>query len=196
MDFMFRRKKQPGFSLIEIMVVLLVISVLASLLLAIGRRIHKQAQEKLAKSQIGIIVTAVEQYHEFYDEFPLVTSLVNTLAAYHSVAAADIQIPGTYPGYYNCEALFFILDKYPDSRRIIENMSPTLLSSKDVSGIERGYTINDDPDTYTSLVRFIDPWGQTIQYQYVEGSNTFPLIYSAGPDSVFGTDDDISSNDI
>ena len=50
-----------------------------------------------------------------------------------------------------------------------------------------------------SLLRIIDPWGETLRYDYYDDytepdeARNFPVITSAGPDGVFGTDDDIAS---
>ena len=42
-------------------------------------------------------------------------------------------------------------------------------------------------------LEFLDPWGQPLLYNYEPG-DTFPDIFSAGPDKTPGTADDITAN--
>jgi len=62
--------KNCGFSMLEILTAIAIVSILAMILLGVGKRLKTQADERLAKSTIEILVTAISQYHEFWDEFP------------------------------------------------------------------------------------------------------------------------------
>jgi|WetSurMetagenome_2_1015567.scaffolds.fasta_scaffold229269_2 prepilin-type N-terminal cleavage/methylation domain-containing protein len=44
----------------------------------------------------------------------------------------------------------------------------------------------------SDMYQICDPWGTLLDYRYIS-SYTFPKIVSAGPDKVFGTNDDIQS---
>ena len=66
-----RTAGQRGFTLIELLVVAAIIVVLASALVGVGRRMLTVAQEKLARSTIEVVVTAIEQYHGELDRFPM-----------------------------------------------------------------------------------------------------------------------------
>lgn len=65
--------KKCGFSMVEILTAIAIVSILAMMLLGVGKRLKTQADERLAKSTIEILVTAISQYYEFWDEFPAVT---------------------------------------------------------------------------------------------------------------------------
>jgi prepilin-type N-terminal cleavage/methylation domain-containing protein len=62
--------KNFGFSMLEILSAVAIVSILAMILLGVSKRLKTQADERLAKSTIEILVTAISQYHEFWDEFP------------------------------------------------------------------------------------------------------------------------------
>ena len=65
-------RKNRAFSTIEVMAAVSIVIILAAIVLGVGRRLKTQADEKLAKSTIQILVTAIGQYHQFWDEFPAV----------------------------------------------------------------------------------------------------------------------------
>jgi prepilin-type N-terminal cleavage/methylation domain-containing protein len=66
-----RCPRQFGFTLVELLVVAAIIMILAAALLGVGRRILIHAQEKLARSTMDILVTAIEQYRSELDRFPM-----------------------------------------------------------------------------------------------------------------------------
>jgi len=63
-------QRQCGFSLTEMLVAVALLLVLMGALLAFGTHLRRQGQEKLCRSTIGVLVAAIEQYHEFHDAFP------------------------------------------------------------------------------------------------------------------------------
>jgi hypothetical protein len=107
---------------------------------------------------------------------------------------------GTHdPNFSGSEALYFFLSKVPDSRKTLEKIDSSLITSKDKN--KQDMTITVDTKVYP-FSRIIDPWGQTIRYDYYdeddlakikESKKVFPVITSAGQDGEFGTDDDITN---
>ncbi len=63
-------QKYRGFSTLEVLAAVTIVIILAMIVLGVGKRLQTQADERLAKSTIQILVTAIGQYHEFWDEFP------------------------------------------------------------------------------------------------------------------------------
>jgi len=63
-------QRQCGFSLTEMLVAVAILLVLMGALLAFGTHLRRQGQEKLCRSTIGVLVAAIEQYHDFHDAFP------------------------------------------------------------------------------------------------------------------------------
>jgi len=101
-------RKNRAFSTIEVMVAVSIVIILAAIVLGVGRRLKTQADEKLAKSTIQILVTAIGQYHQFWDEFPAVTDPCG-LPAEHS------------------EELYNRLYKTPNSKRFCEKIDSTMI---------------------------------------------------------------------
>lgn len=210
-------RKKTGFSTVELLTVIAILVVLASAMLKIAKGVRIQAEERLTSGQIDIIVTALEQYYDdngdqfpfvavptVPEEFPVNSGLDNdpcygepeleiTIEMANG-GAAVVFSAGNIDQYASSEALFYFLDRSPNSSKIISAMSNTLISSKDRSGDSLAITIGVGAGAVTlNLVRFIDPWGKSLRYTYVDG-NVFPVIESAGVDGKFNTSgDNVSS---
>jgi prepilin-type N-terminal cleavage/methylation domain-containing protein len=74
--------------------------------------------------------------------------------------------------------LYEALRSVPDSRAVLAKINRVLIKG-------------DSDDRW----QISDVWGTEIDYIYVPGDN-FPELISAGPDRKFGTDDDISNQDL
>ena len=200
-------RKKNGFSTVELLTVIAILIVLASALLKIAKGVRTQAEERLANGQIDIIVTALQLYYDDetppqfpftadplpanFEEDPANPGQDNDPCYTEAELKADIGYTSisslvNQDEYASSEALFYFLDNSANSSRIIDQMSATLISNKDQSGITLEMTIGGQP---ISLVRFIDPWGKSLRYTYVVG-NAFPVIESAGVDGKFYTSGD------
>ena len=146
---------QFGLTVVEVLISVAILAILVAGLFTVGSYVNKQAQEKLTESTIETLVTALEQYYDFYNEFP-------------DPNDSDYDSPP--------EALFGRLYSTPGAKKVLMQISETLIADKDS---------DDKPEVY-------DPWGTPLRYIYNDGDN-FPVITSAGPDKEFGTDDDINS---
>jgi prepilin-type N-terminal cleavage/methylation domain-containing protein len=102
-------RKNCGFSMLEILTAVAIVSILAMILLGVGKRLKTQADERLAKSTIEILVTAISQYHEFWDEFP------------------DPDDNGLLP----VENLYEQLYDTPDSKRFCEQIQASQIGNTD-----------------------------------------------------------------
>jgi len=188
----FRRHR--GFSMLEVLTAIAIIAVLVSMVLGLGKRVKIQAQERLCKSGIDIINSALDQYFDQYSDFPFVAELnpdltpiyvQATLLAYLDI---EFSVAGSIPGavedgYASSEALYYYLDrKCTNSRKLIDKLAVSLTAG--------GRTYDDAAGTLLDLVRFVDPWGNSLRYTYSAG-DVFPVITSAGADKSLDTDDDI-----
>ena len=99
-------QKYRGFSTLEVLAAVAIVIILAMIVLGVGKRLKTQADERLAKSTIEILVTAIGQYHEFWNEFPAVTDPCG-LPAEHS------------------EELYRRLYKTPNSKSLCEQIQAT-----------------------------------------------------------------------
>ena len=61
---------QSGFTLTEILIVMAIIGILVGALIGVGRRLKTQADEKLCRSTIEVLVGAIEQYYDYRQAYP------------------------------------------------------------------------------------------------------------------------------
>lgn len=126
----------------------------------------------------------------------------------------DVQlISGLHePRYSGIEVMYFFLSQVPTSRQTLEKITKSVKTNAGTDGADlilrtifRGQ-FRDYP-----LIRVVDPWGTTLNYSLYENGyedqmhngvphepladkpRNFPLVTSAGPDRIFGTDDDITN---
>ncbi len=201
--------KNKGFSTIEVLVAVSIVIILATIVLGVGKRLKTQADERLARSAIEVIVTALSQYYDYHGGFPVAEPFDPGPPEgydrddFRSVLVNDLG-NGTITGNHNyndedwsSEALYYFLSRVPSSRKIIAAISERLMTNEDDYGIQQRFTYSrHGEDVDLILIRFIDPWSNALRYSYLTGDN-FPLIVSAGADGDFDTQaDNISSRDM
>jgi len=138
--------------MVEVLVAVSIVIILAMLVLGVGKRLKTQAEEKLAKSTIGILVTAISQYYEFWDKFP---------------APCQPGQSGNITRTERAENLYKQLYSTPSSKSFCEKIDATM--------------IGDTSEPPNNNLEFLDPWGEPLDYRYKDG-DSFPVIESAGPD--------------
>lgn len=215
-------KHKTGVTLVEILVVVAIIAILATMVISLAARIDNQGKERLTENTFALLNAALGEFcdygynyrHPDYDgfDFPLdcngfdAGKLEETLEGALGLDADAISISGGEhdPNYSGSEALYFFLSKVPESRKTLDKIDSSLITNEDSDG--DSMEIRVDGKEY-SLLRIIDPWGGTLRYSYYKNSEedlgssepgpdsprSFPIITSAGPDGIFGTDDDITS---
>ncbi len=157
---------RPGVTLVEILVVLAIVTMLASVTTIVVRRLDMQAKEGSLKNTLTLLDDALGEYHEEKGEF----------AFQSAVATRPDQALA-----HNQQAME-ALQAEPASREILNKIDASY--RKNLYPTAKGSSIPLDtvPEVY-------DPWGTAIDYVYLKG-DTFPLLRSAGPDGIFGTADD------
>lgn len=190
-----------GLTLFEMVLAVAVLAVLVSIVVGVGNYTLTQARTRLAESTVSILVTAIEQYHDFTGTFP---PECNDLASLEDAleGSFDDSFGVHLPEFSSSEVLYYYLNRVPESRRIIGAISDSLTTNLDEneSDAEVDRILKFDPKQDDvlpfSLIRFIDPWGKSFRYEYDVGDN-FPEITSAGPDKDFDKrDDNIASRGI
>jgi prepilin-type N-terminal cleavage/methylation domain-containing protein len=156
------RRYKHGLSLVEMLIVVGIIALLATMVIGIAGHIDTQAKERGVKSTFVLLEGALDEYKEFQGVFPaqLVKDFTNVSA--HS------------------EYLYGELYSIPGSRKILGKVSGSLIKHDVDTGI-----VPPIPEIY-------DPWGTPLDYRYAPGDN-FPELISAGPDRIFGNNDDITN---
>lgn len=90
---------QSGFTLNEILIVVAIIGILVSVLIGAGRRLKTQADEKLCRSTIEVLVGAIEQYYDNRQAYPdpaanlydQLNSVVNSRRLIEQIQASQIS---------------------------------------------------------------------------------------------------------
>jgi type II secretory pathway pseudopilin PulG len=95
-------------TLVEILIVVAVIAVLASMVMAIAARIDTQAKEKALQNMFALLENALQEYYDFWKIFP----------------------DPNKPGYLtHSAALYGQLQSTPSSRKILENIDDSLVKN-------------------------------------------------------------------
>jgi len=193
-----RTRDERGFTIIELLVVMAIISILLGLVAGALHKAMEQARIAAMKTLLGGLKTGLETYkqaHGVYppDRRPDLTRSSECLVLYlsgSSICYIDGTSPPTYPwrhGAYSVPGRSAVRECYP--------FDADFLTDTDKSGAP-GYRA---PELF-------DPWGRRLiynsgasgdgEYNQLSGPrysiHRFDL-FSAGPDKKYGTEDDIAS---
>jgi len=215
-------RHKTGVTLVEILIVVAIIAILATMVISLAARIDNRSKEQLTGNTFALLNAALGEFRDYgyiykdsrYDglEFPLdcdglkTNELEDTLRDASGASRVSIR-GGNHNRYYSgSEALYFFLSKVPESRKTLDKIHRSdkdkgigsLITNEDSEGVDIEISVDDK---VYPLMRIIDPWGKTLRYDYYDDPNNpdpeearnFPIITSAGPDGIFGTNDDIKS---
>lgn len=208
---MLKKGKNTGVTLVEVLVVLAIIIILASMILKLASRFEDRAGERKTRAAISVIDAALHEFGEFkynyaqtYDpyEYPIDCTdfTANEVQNELNLATDSIYVinAGVYDTEYSgCSVMYFLLDQVPGCSEILENIDSELVTDEDVDG--NPMEIEVDGRTYP-YYRVVDAWGKTLRYDYydeTEGNDqqrfeerrNFPEVRSAGKNGVFEPDD-------
>ena len=153
-------RPRAAVTLVEILIVLAIITLLASMVIGMATHIDNQSRSRSLENTFALLESALQEYREYRGRFPY---------------AADPD-----PNL-NSERLYGALNFIPTSRKIVEQISDSLIRHS----VDTGAT-PPIPEIY-------DPWSKVLDYRYDVNTDTYPELISAGPDRIFDTADDISS---
>ncbi|MHC4396983.1 MAG: type II secretion system protein [Planctomycetota bacterium] len=174
---------KTGVTLVEILTVVAIVGILATLVITIASRIDNKAKAQLTQNSIAILGDALEQFADYgysynnvnYSKFKfpldcndftqaeLETTLANELGAISVlILPVDPNNPTNHqPKYSGSEVLYFFLSRVPACRETLERIDSSLITSEDDGGnqmkIEINFAGTVKPKTYP-LNRFVDPW--------------------------------------
>lgn len=195
------RKYKHGLSLVEMLIVVGIIALLATMVIGIAGRIDNQSKERLAESTFTILDAALEQFRDygysyevllaagkpeqdFYQslDFPLdcndfnLTDLQTTLANALDTPV-EIVAPGHDLAYSGGEVLYFFLSRIPESRKTLDGIDESLLTNEGSNSQPMSITVGVvtvGVATYP-LMRIVDPWGTALRYDYYYEREPFAL---------------------
>jgi prepilin-type N-terminal cleavage/methylation domain-containing protein len=86
-------KSKSGFTLVELLVVMVVIAILAGIALVSYARVQRDANDNTRKGNVRIITEGLEKYYDQNGEYPSVVAVVNNTAGNTgTVVAAKLSI--------------------------------------------------------------------------------------------------------
>ncbi len=177
-----------GFTLVEILVVVAVIVILATMIVGITSRVNNQAKEQLTENTFAILDAALQEFCDYgwsykspvYSEFkfpldvtePVVPPVTDNIlelilgteySAKVSIEPLDPAMPiDLRPEYASSELLYFFLSKVPECRATLDKIDESLITNKGFNGNERKLVIDDGVKRIEyRLPRFVDPWRQS-----------------------------------
>jgi len=103
---------KKGLSLVEMLIVVSLIAILATMVISVASRINNQSKEKGVESVFTLLGGALEEYKEFQGDFPGQPVKDFTNVAAHS------------------EYLYAELYSIPGARKILEQISASLIENK------------------------------------------------------------------
>ncbi len=65
-----KSQSQSGFSLSEVLIVVAILVILIGAVVGFGKHLKRQAQGNLCECTIGVLIAAIEQYHDWDEVFP------------------------------------------------------------------------------------------------------------------------------
>ncbi len=139
-------KHKKGVTLTELVIVVAVISLLATMVIGIASRINERAKEKSLKNIFALLDGALQEYYQYADKFPEQDEKNFANAATHS------------------EYLYGELHSIPASRNVLEKISDSLFKNK----------LGDPPRRTPPEI--YDPWGTALDYRYTPDENFPELI--------------------
>ena len=160
-------ENKTAVTLIEMLIVLAVIMLLATLALGIAGVLHRQSNERLTQWTFKLLDEALQQYYDYKGYFP----------PQPDDNPGDDTDESVIQGHSNdlYDALYDARDnRVPACRKILMQVKE-----------------NDRADIALQH-RVYDAWGSVIDYRYKAGW-AFPELISPGPDKKLGTADDMSS---
>ena len=202
-----KHKSKIGFTLVELLVVIVIVSLLSALTLGALRSGGIRAKEDSARSfVVHISDSLMELFEELDDQGFTVNEVdgsygvrwqipVTAVQAKHFDSSNGKAIPpfgATYHSYAtanmsSAECLYMIMTQTGYFADFLETLHETQVADTDGNGLNE----------------FVDTWGTAIRLDFSppipNGSFTIqnlPVIRSAGVDLEFGTDDDIVSIDL
>ncbi len=184
-----RNKNTIGFTLIEIVIVVAIITILTAMVVGIAGRINNQSKEQLTRGTLATISAALGQFADYGYNYKASGAIAEKKAFYQSldfpvdcnnlpvnelrselervlgftVGSGNVLIvEGSHkPGYSGSEALYFFLSRVPTSRKTLQKISKDLLTNDGSDGKPMVIVIGS---MRYPLMRIIDPWGKPLRY--------------------------------
>ena len=163
--------KNNGMTLMELLIVIAIITIMVSMVFIATRGGWIDANTKLTEHTISLLGGALEDYRENNTDMTNGFIFPNP----NVLSAAGFTTSWTL----HSASLYAKLNLVPEVKKVLERFDNLQVN------LEK--ELNEFPV-------FFDAWGTVLDYRYVPGENSFPVIVSAGPDKDFTKTDDNITN--
>jgi prepilin-type N-terminal cleavage/methylation domain-containing protein len=167
-------RNRNAFTMVELMVVMLILTVLAAMVVGLGHYVAQKQSRDLTKTQQRIIMTAAQEYFSTYNTMPEVSANGPYACSLQDLSAEENAI------YGRINELYAKLDTVAACQKILQELP--------AGSITRGHLSHPGA--------FVDAYGKYMDYQPSGGMGGAPVLISGGPDGYIGGDyeaDDIRS---
>jgi prepilin-type N-terminal cleavage/methylation domain-containing protein len=182
-----------GFTLIEMLMVVAIITVMVAMVIGLAKRIDDQGKERLCQDTLNLIGNALEQFRDFgyeYPDNPLYlpaerqffkglkfpidcnsfgqTALQDIITRVLNVpvpVAISVTATGYLPEYSGSETMHLFLCEVPDCRTTLDKIDKSLKTDLDNNKVQMTINING---RIRPLTRIIDPWEKSLRYDYYD----------------------------
>jgi len=169
--------KNRGFTLVEIIVVIGIVAILTVAFAKVSTSVKTNAEKKATQGVMTLVVDALNAYKDSdldknrgTFEFP--NPINKSAIKYESVDEGMVNPKMHIVNHVE-------ISKSPQARKVLDSIADEF-KKKGIIGGQTTYVI-------------ADVWGKPLCYTYTPGTGNFPVIKSAGPDTEYGTADDIVS---
>jgi type II secretory pathway pseudopilin PulG len=172
---LFAQRKPAGFTIIELIVVMLIIFTLAGLVMTGASSLIDRARKVQAKNDVTQIVNAVNAYYTEYGKYPMVDANQGTDTMYGRSGAA----PGNEDICYVLRAINAGVNATP-SANYLNPRQIVFLSGRDSSRARSGFATAATTDTQGKPINigaFVDPYGNAYMVA-IDGSYDGAIVDS------------------
>ncbi|MBU1259590.1 MAG: prepilin-type N-terminal cleavage/methylation domain-containing protein [Planctomycetes bacterium] len=113
-----RNQNTNGLTIVEILVAIAIVAILAAGLYSVGNYVETQSKIKLTESTIETLVTALDEYHDFYGKFP------DPNADSEYLTGCDLSV----------EKLYYKLGLAPGAKKILGHINTSLIKDANSDG--------------------------------------------------------------
>lgn len=165
------RQRQSGeraFTLIELLTVIAIIAILASISFGVISGVKQRSMAAQAKTELAVLSQALEAYKKQYGDYP------QTAQSSNSRTARSADLYAALNGRRGPTGA-----SITDGKRFID------VGKFSVENVSHAPAVGDDYDTEGSYI--VDPWGNAYKYLYKDSANwrvVSYVLYSSGPDGV------------
>jgi type II secretory pathway pseudopilin PulG len=191
-------RRYNALTLVEILVVVGIIAVLATIVINITLRIETQSKERQVRETFALLKGALAQFRDYEYTYPAGSAyagldfppdcndfpVVNLAATLETVLGLDpasvtvrnhVSTAGVeYSRYSGCEALYLLLSEIPEVAETLKGIGPSLVTNTNGEGLPVEIIMGNRPAE--PLLRVVDPWGTTLRYDYYEVDKTTPNL--------------------